>query len=76
MFVYLFTSVYKIESRPQTRSIQQAHTLWSYDMYIDFEGAPNVDTAVERALDNLREFSTEVIVLGSYPRLVFNEEFW
>jgi prephenate dehydratase len=45
-------------------------------MYIDFEGAPNVDTAVERALDNLREFSTEVIVLGSYPRLVFNEEFW
>ncbi|KAI8055492.1 hypothetical protein BDF22DRAFT_677393 [Syncephalis plumigaleata] len=67
-------NVYKIESRPQTRSIQQAHTLWSYDMYIDFEGAPSVDTAVERALDNLREFSTEVIVLGSYPRLVLFDE--
>ncbi|KAI9597932.1 Prephenate dehydratase [Syncephalis fuscata] len=69
-------NVYKIESRPQTRSIQQAFTTWSYDMYIDFEGAPSVDASVGRALDNLREFATEVTVLGSYPRLVLEEQFW
>ncbi|RKP10777.1 Prephenate dehydratase [Thamnocephalis sphaerospora] len=69
-------NVYKIESRPQPRSILRPHAAWSYDMYIDFEGAPSVDASVARALDNVREFSTEVVVLGSYPRYVFDEQLW
>jgi prephenate dehydratase len=66
----MISSVHKIESRPQPRNILSPASAWSYGLFLDFEGAPEVDHAVARALENVREFSSEVVILGSYPRQV------
>jgi prephenate dehydratase len=51
----------KIESRPLVGK------LWEYYFYIDFIGSTS-DPVVQRALENLREFTTFFRILGSYPR--------
>ncbi|ORY06454.1 prephenate dehydratase [Basidiobolus meristosporus CBS 931.73] len=62
-------NVLKIESRPSTRTISYSAP-WEYIIYIDIDGAAETDPLVERAVDNLKEFASEVIVLGAYPRYV------
>jgi len=51
----------KIESRPTRQKP------WEYNFYLDFEGHRE-DKAPQEALDNLRNSSTFVKVLGSYPK--------
>ena len=51
----------KVESRP-TR--QKA---WEYNFYLDFEGHRE-DKAPQEALENLKNSSIFVKVLGSYPK--------
>ncbi len=51
----------KIESRPLVGK------LWEYLFYVDLAGAA-ADPVVTRALDNLREYTSFLRVLGSYPR--------
>lgn len=53
----------KIESRPQP------DTPWQYRFYMDFLGS-QYDDVVRRALSHLTEMTTELRVLGSYPRSV------
>lgn len=53
--------LFKIESRPLVGSPGR------YLFYLDVDGAASNPT-VRRALDNLREITTELQVLGSYPR--------
>lgn len=48
-----------------------AYAPWEYTIYVDVDGAPEVDESVSNALENLREFATQVVVLGSYPRFIF-----
>ncbi|KAK9688447.1 hypothetical protein K7432_014402 [Basidiobolus ranarum] len=62
-------NVLKIESRPSSRTIRYSAP-WEYIIYIDIDGAAETDPLVERAVENLREFATEVIVLGAYPRYI------
>ncbi|KAJ3288164.1 hypothetical protein HK104_008313 [Borealophlyctis nickersoniae] len=59
-------NIHKLESRPSTRSIQKSKP-WEYFLYIDVDGSTS-DPPVANALTNLKEFATEVAVLGSYPR--------
>jgi prephenate dehydratase len=66
-------NVVKIESKPHSKSIQHAHAPWEYELYVDVEGAPEVDEKVENALENLREFASQVVVLGSYPRYLVDD---
>lgn len=61
----------KLESRPFTKGIMHAYAPWEYTIYVDVDGAPEVDESVSNALENLREFATQVVVLGSYPRFIF-----
>ncbi len=51
----------KIESRPTRQKP------WEYNFYLDFEGH-HEDKAPQEALENLRNSSTFVKVLGSYPK--------
>jgi len=51
----------KIESRPLVGKV------WEYLFYVDFAGS-TADPNVQRALDNLREYSSLMRVLGCYPR--------
>jgi prephenate dehydratase len=51
----------KIESRPLVGKV------WEYLFYVDFAGS-TADPNVQRALDNLREYTSLMRVLGSYPR--------
>src|SRR6185369_14649841 len=51
----------KIESRPLVGKV------WEYYFYVDFAGSTQ-DPIVNRALDNLGEYSSLLRVLGSYPR--------
>jgi len=51
----------KIESRPTRQKP------WEYNFYLDFEGHRE-DKAPQEALDNLRNSSIFVKVLGSYPK--------
>ncbi|ORY01161.1 PDT-domain-containing protein [Basidiobolus meristosporus CBS 931.73] len=62
-------NILKIESRPSTRTIRYA-TPWEYIIYIDIDGAMETNPLVEKAVDNLKEFATQVIKLGSYPRYI------
>jgi len=39
-------------------------------LHLEVDGAPEVDERVRLALENLREFASEVVVLGSYPRYI------
>jgi prephenate dehydratase len=52
-------SLSKIESRPIPKSP------WNYYFYLDFEGKYN-DEKVMNAINNLKEYASEVKVLGSY----------
>lgn len=60
-------NVCKVESRASARSVR-GNSAWEYTMVVDVDGAPQVDTKLSNALKNLNEFSTNVHVLGSYPR--------
>lgn len=51
----------KIESRPLVGKV------WEYLFYVDFAGS-TVDPTVKRALENLREYTSLLRILGSYPR--------
>jgi prephenate dehydratase len=51
----------KIESRPLVGKV------WEYLFYVDLAGS-TADPIVTRALDNLREYTSLLRVLGSYPR--------
>ena len=50
----------KIESRPNK------NTVWEYNFYVDFEGHQD-DSSIKDMLDKLRNHSTFLKVLGSYP---------
>ena len=50
----------KIESRPNK------NTAWEYNFYVDFEGHQD-DSSVEDMLEKLRNHSTFLKILGSYP---------
>jgi len=67
-------NVCKLESRPMTSSILHAYAPWEYLLYLDVDGAPEVDEALAHALANLREFATQVVILGSYPRFIIPQE--
>ncbi len=54
--------LYKIESRPLPGSP------WQYLFYLDVAGA-YADEPVHRAVEHLKEISTYLKVLGSYPRI-------
>ncbi|KAJ9063482.1 hypothetical protein DSO57_1000069 [Entomophthora muscae] len=60
-------NVCKVESRATIRSVRGG-SAWEYTMVVDVDGAPQIDTKLNAALENLKEFSTNVHVLGSYPR--------
>lgn len=51
----------KIESRPIPEET------WNYFFYVDFEGNLN-DTKIKEALDEIKEISPDLKVLGSYPK--------
>lgn len=51
----------KIESRPLVGKV------WEYLFYVDLAGS-TADANVQRALDNLAEYTSLLRVLGSYPR--------
>jgi len=51
----------KLESRPQPNAP------WEYLFYVDLEGAAT-DAEVQAALDELRQHTNHLKVLGSYPR--------
>ena len=40
---------------------------WEYILYIEFEGTTS-DPSVQKALDNLKEYTLSIRVLGSFPR--------
>ena len=50
----------KIESRPNK------NTAWEYNFYVDFEGHQD-DSPIKDMLDKLRNHSTFLKILGSYP---------
>ena len=50
----------KIESRPNK------NTPWEYNFYVDFEGQQD-DSSIKDMLQKLRENSTFLKILGSYP---------
>jgi len=50
----------KIESRPNK------NTLWEYNFYVDFEGHQD-DSAIKDVLQKLRDNTTFLKILGSYP---------
>ena len=50
----------KIESRPNK------NTAWEYNFYVDFEGHQD-DSSIKDMLDKLRNHSTFLKILGSYP---------
>ena len=50
----------KIESRPKKS------TAWEYNFYVDFEGHEN-DSKVKEMLKNIKEKTTFLKILGSYP---------
>lgn len=60
-------NVCKVESRASARSVRIG-TAWEYTIVVDVDGAPQVDKNLHYAIENLKEFSTDVHVLGSYPR--------
>ncbi|KAG0037175.1 hypothetical protein BGZ82_003020 [Podila clonocystis] len=59
-------NITKLESRPSSRTITLASP-WEYVTYIDIQGAPGNEDSVKRAVDNLQEFTSKCIHLGSYP---------
>jgi len=50
----------KIESRPNK------NTAWEYNFYVDFEGHQD-DSSIKNMLEKLRNYSTFLKILGSYP---------
>ena len=50
----------KIESRPNK------NTAWEYNFYVDFEGQQD-DPSIKDVLEKLRNHSTFLKILGSYP---------
>ncbi len=50
----------KIESRPNK------NTAWEYNFYVDFEGHQD-DSSIKDMLEKLRNHSTFLKILGSYP---------
>ena len=50
----------KIESRPNK------NTAWEYNFYVDFEGHQD-DSTIKDVLEQLRNYSTFLKILGSYP---------
>ena len=50
----------KIESRPNK------NTAWEYNFYVDFEGHQD-DSSIKNVLEKLRNHSTFLKILGSYP---------
>ena len=50
----------KIESRPNK------NTAWEYNFYVDFEGHQD-DSSIKDVLEKLRNYSTFLKILGSYP---------
>ena len=50
----------KIESRPNK------NTAWEYNFYVDFEGHQD-DSSIKDMLEKLRNYSTFLKILGSYP---------
>ena len=50
----------KIESRPNKS------TAWEYNFYVDFEGHQD-DSSIKDMLEKLRNHSTFLKILGSYP---------
>lgn len=53
-------NLYKIESRPLVGKP------WEYLFYLDFHGSI-LDTTCKNALEHLREITTSIKILGSYP---------
>ncbi|OPZ59464.1 MAG: P-protein [Deltaproteobacteria bacterium ADurb.Bin510] len=56
----------KIESRPSRKGP------WEYMFFVDFQGSLD-DAAVQAALSDLRQYTTEIIILGSYPEGSYSE---
>eukprot|EP00128_Syssomonas_multiformis_P004976 Colp12_sorted_trinity150504_noHs@11900 len=60
-------NVSKIESRPSSRSgsAMSSQSTWEYTYFIDVE-ANGESESMRKAIDNLKEFATKVVYLGTY----------
>ena len=59
-------NISKVESRASKRSASLAKP-WEYLLYVEIDGSIG-DNAIVNAIENLKEYSVNVNILGSYPR--------